>query len=97
MTAHPLWEAVRQHLEERRRPIEQEIRRYPPPIAGCDAQFNYLLEQRAMLSRELVRLSQAMQEAGADTPAAVEAFLQASPCIDVAAAEALRAQAAMPT
>ncbi len=52
---------------------------------------------QARLSRELVRLSQAMQEAGADTPAAVEAFLQASPCIDGAAAEALRAQAAMPT
>jgi hypothetical protein len=95
MTAHPLWEAVRQHLEERRRPIEQEIRRYPPPIAGCDAQFNHLLEQRAILSRELVRLSQAAQAAGADTPAAVEAFLHASPCIDAATAETIRARLAV--
>jgi hypothetical protein len=96
MGSHPTWDLVRRHLEDRRRPVEEEIRRYPPPIAGCDAQFNYLLEQRSQLSRELVRLAAASRGPDADTPEAVEAFVRSSPCIDAAAAEVLRARAALP-
>ena len=92
MAMHPLWESVRRHLEERRRPVEAEIRRYPPPIAGCDAHFNYLLEQRALLSRELVRLAEAMREDAADAPGAADAFIRSSACIDAAAAEEIRAR-----
>lgn len=33
--------------------IEAEIKNYPVPIPGCDAQFNYLLERRAVLNRAL--------------------------------------------
>lgn len=89
---HATWEAVKRHLEAKRRPVEDEIRRYPPPIAGCDAHFNYLLEQRATLSRELVRLEAAAKAAGAG-PAdgkAVEAFLRSSTCIDAETAASLR-------
>ena len=31
--------------------INQELADYPSPINGCDAQYNYLLEQRAILER----------------------------------------------
>lgn len=90
---HATWDAVKRYLEERRRPVEEEIRRYPAPIAGCDAQFNYLLEQRAILSRELVRLDAAAMAAGAHAESegeAVEAFLHSSACIDAETAEQLR-------
>ena len=92
------WETVKRHLEAKRRPVEDEIRRYPPPIAGCDAHFNYLLEQRAILSRELVRLDAAAKAAG-QGPAgdqAVEAFLRASTCIDAETVERLRAGSRTP-
>ena len=43
--------------------IEAEIRSYPTPIAGCDAQYNYLLERR----REIQDLLAAPQETRAGT------------------------------
>ena len=43
-------------LESQRNQILDEIRRYPPPIPACDAQFNYLLEKRDRLSVDLNRL-----------------------------------------
>ncbi|MEO0821057.1 MAG: hypothetical protein AAF074_11600 [Pseudomonadota bacterium] len=33
--------------------IKAEIHAYPGPIAGCDAQFNHLLDRRAALLRRL--------------------------------------------
>jgi len=36
----------------------EEISSYPPPIPACDEQFNYLLEKRDQLLRELARLKQ---------------------------------------
>ncbi|MEO1201008.1 MAG: hypothetical protein AAFX39_17595 [Pseudomonadota bacterium] len=35
--------------------IEAEIKAYPTPIPGCDAQFNHLLERRAEIGRALAR------------------------------------------
>lgn len=90
MAMHPLRESVRRHLEEKRRPVEEEIRRYPAPIAGCDAHFNYLLEQRALLSRELVRLAEAMRVDAPDAPGPADAFIRGSACIDAAAAAEIR-------
>ena len=52
-----LWRRVRDHLEDMKAPIDVEIRNYPPPIADCDAQFNYLIERRTEISRELGRLA----------------------------------------
>ncbi len=36
--------------------IQEEISSYPAPIAGCDEQFNYLLERRSQIRRELALL-----------------------------------------
>ncbi len=38
------------------RDTNDEISRYPGPIAGCDAQFNYLLDSRRRLERALAAL-----------------------------------------
>jgi hypothetical protein len=43
-------------LESEKRRLYEEIRAYPTPIAGCDQQFNYLLEQQARVTAELNRL-----------------------------------------
>ncbi|MYC96169.1 MAG: hypothetical protein F4X14_14495 [Caldilineaceae bacterium SB0661_bin_32] len=48
--------AARERLEAERKRIQAEISSYPTPIAGCDEQFNYLLERRSQVRRELARL-----------------------------------------
>ena len=48
-------------LEAEKRRLYEEIRNYPTPIAGCDQQFNYLLEQQAQVIAKLNRI-----RAGAD-------------------------------
>lgn len=48
--------AARDRLEAERKRIQAEISSYPAPIAGCDEQFNYLLERRSQVQRELARL-----------------------------------------
>ena len=45
-------------LEERKAQLYAEIKNYPTPIAGCDQQFNYLLEELAKVSGELARLGE---------------------------------------
>lgn len=50
--------ADRTQLEAERERIREEISSYPAPIAGCDEQFNYLLERRAQVRRELARLAE---------------------------------------
>ena len=52
------WPALIERLRALKAPIDREIRNYPTPIAGCDAHFNYLLEERAKLARELVTAEQ---------------------------------------
>jgi hypothetical protein len=47
-------EALRACLSE----VRDEITGYPGPIAGCDAQFNALLDSRRRLERALAELSQ---------------------------------------
>lgn len=84
---HPLWDKVRRHIETRRRPIQDEIRRYPPPIPACDAHFNHLLEQRTLLSRELVRLESACKASG--SRAAAADFVRTSPVMAAAEARAI--------
>jgi hypothetical protein len=53
---------VREHLQHKREQITAEIRNYPPPIPACDAQFNYLLEQRARIEQELSQLDALQKE-----------------------------------
>lgn len=80
-TAETLWLDIRAHLEARKRAVTTEIRNYPQPIAGCDAQIPALWEARDALVRELNRLETCAQKA---TPEAIEAFVASSPCLDAA-------------
>ncbi len=52
------------YLQGAKLAVEEEIRRYPTPIPRCDAQFNYLYEQRSRLSQQLESTNRAL-EAGA--------------------------------
>jgi hypothetical protein len=70
-----LWDAMRAHLEAERRAVMREIRTYPQPIAGCDAQIPVLWERRDAISAELARLDAAARN---PSPEAVDAFLAAS-------------------
>lgn len=49
----------RRRLEARKAEILAEIRAYPAPIAGCDVQYQALLQQRDAVVRDLSRLSHA--------------------------------------
>ena len=53
------WETHRCRLQAEKARIQQEISSYPTPIAGCDEQFNHLLERRSQVRRELGRLMEA--------------------------------------
>lgn len=86
---HPVWGALRRHLEDTRRPIQDAIRRYPPPIPACDAHFNHLLDQRSALSRELVRLDTVSQGDGGNSTGAIKEFIRSSPCVDAETKQAL--------
>lgn len=81
--ARLLWTELEDHLENVRRSILAEIRNYPPPIAACDQQFNYLLEQRDRIAGELSRLA-ALRRDNSARKTDVEAladFINASDCI----------------
>lgn len=45
--------AAQRHLAEAQRALAEEISSYPTPIAGCDAQFNHLLSERAKVANTL--------------------------------------------
>lgn len=51
------WQSIYRQLNNQRDAIIDEIRSYPPPIPACDVQYNYLLEQRTRVLRELKQLS----------------------------------------
>ena len=52
-------------LETRKTRIDDEVKNYPRPIAGCDVQFEYALEQQAGIRKELQRAS-ALRETRAE-------------------------------
>jgi hypothetical protein len=79
------WEALRGLLEEMKGTVAAEIQAYPRPIAGCDAQFNHLLERRRSLWEELSRLDAARR----DSQTGVEACLNSSTCLDQEAKRAI--------
>jgi hypothetical protein len=92
--AQPVWDAVRRHLESVKRPIDEEIRNYPPPIPACDAHFNHLLEERSRISRELVRLDTVREESATASEyiRAIDAFIASSPYIDDDVENRIRAE-----
>jgi chromosome segregation ATPase len=79
------WEALRRQLEDMKSAVAAEIQSYPRPIAGCDAQFNHLLERRRQLWDELSRLDAVRR----DRSKGVEDFLQSSTCLDSEARRAI--------
>ena len=74
-------------LEQRQRQVGEEIAAYPTPIAGCDVQFNALLECRRGIARELSALA-SIAAAGHDDRALVKRlgdFVSTSKYIESAA------------
>ena len=67
-----LWAELKAHLEQRAKRLNEEISRYPTPIARCDQHLAALLEQRAATYGRLNRL----ETLPADTRE-LEAFLAA--------------------
>lgn len=53
---------LRADLERRRLELASEISGYPSPIAGCDAQFNALLEERNRVLQALRVLDKAADD-----------------------------------
>lgn len=49
-------QALRDRLEAERRAVCEELRHYPPQVAGCDLHYKDLAERRAALSAALARL-----------------------------------------
>ena len=43
-------------LEAARQALADEMRRYPGPVAGCDAQFNHLISERQRIADALAAL-----------------------------------------
>ena len=70
------WHSLRLRLEALKETVAEEIRRYPPPIAACDADFNRLLELRSVLPRDLARLTLA----ATDPSITIEDFIRSLPC-----------------
>ena len=87
-----VWQQIREHLDQQRRRIAFEITKYPSPIAGCDAQFTALLEQREDLVQELRRCDEYKGRGMADgeARARVDEFLTGSTYVPVPLAQKLR-------
>ena len=56
MTSEESIKRAQIELENALSTIQQEIRSYPVPIAGCDAQYNYLLGMRGAVKDALKAL-----------------------------------------
>jgi hypothetical protein len=79
-------------LEAARKRTSAEIHDYPSPIAGCDAQFNYLLEQRTAIAAELERLAKLDEgRAASEQAKELDAFLGSSSYLDEETRRTLRA------
>lgn len=50
--------AALESLKAAQSTLVQEIKNYPTPIAGCDVQFNHLLEEKARVNAALNALNQ---------------------------------------
>ena len=53
-------EAARRQLDAARAALDAEIRDYPTPISGCDAQFTHLLAERRRVQAALRALEAAI-------------------------------------
>ncbi|WP_300037494.1 hypothetical protein [uncultured Roseobacter sp.] len=53
MSVEVTLEQARQALLSARTAITNELRSYPTPVSGCDAQYNYLIGQRGSVAEAL--------------------------------------------
>ena len=79
LSEQSLYAQLQTSLQSHRQQVIAEIRAYPPPIPACDAQFNYLLEQRDLVAAELNRLLALGESA---SPEALRDFMATSPVVD---------------
>lgn len=84
-----VWQEIEEILEAKKARLYQEIVEYPLPIPACDAQYNYLLEQRALLSQELRQARDRAGKIRTDTDALqqIHEFIAASAFIDAGRVE----------
>ena len=87
---HRLREA-REHLQNVKRRLDEEIRRYPTPIPRCDAQFNHLFEERSRVNLALERIE---TSTSGDRIELLAEFLRSPAYLDDAAEAELRARIA---
>jgi len=82
---------IRGHLERRREELCREIGDYPPPRPACDAHFNKLLEERALVFQELARFDALLGTnlTREQLAAQIREFVSASPAVDEATRLAL--------
>jgi hypothetical protein len=86
----PVWQTIREYLESKKDQISKAILYYPPPIPACDAQFNYLLEERARVGRLLGQLeSLAQAQLGPEQRQWLDAFILSSPDLDKTAVQTI--------
>jgi len=87
-----VWNKIRAQLETEKARIYEAIGSYPAPIAGCDQQFNYLLEEQTRISRELVRLNEATTASLtiADSIELIDEFIRSSGYVDPEAEQTIR-------
>jgi hypothetical protein len=87
------WNKIRAQLETEKARIYEAIGNYPAPIAACDQQFNYLLEERTRISHELGRLNEAIT-AGVtieDSMTQMDEFIRSSGYVDPETEQTIRA------
>ena len=83
----PAWQDIRVKLEHARQRIQAEITRYPAPIPACDADFNFMLEERARLCAMLDHMH---DTATLEAIARVDAYLLAARYLDDGTKRTLR-------
>ena len=87
-----IWQTLRTHLEQEKERILDAMIHYPTPIAGCDQQFNYLLEEQTRIRQALEQWNRASQ-AGLSAEAAIrqiDEFIRSYRNLDAETAQTLR-------
>ena len=88
--ADPTVKAVRNLLEQRKDQSYEEIRNYPSPIAACDLQLNYLIEERDKISHKLETIDTIARESSAQSQA-IDELIRSLTWVDDQVRERLKA------
>ncbi len=85
--------AFKAQLQKVKNHINKEIGSYPSPIPACDAQFNYLLEERSKISLMLKRVDHLLTKCQTETVAieTIEKLIKMSNQVEDGMAARLRA------